>query len=121
VVKPQASLKQEFATGSFHRQLTRVSGVGLLGLALAISLVSSELLGRRLDGMALDLLGELTGQLAKESRIIFLGSPDLAVARITEIAAFPGVQQAAVLKPDTEIWAMSDGASPWPPALYVPR
>jgi len=32
--------------------------------------VSSALLGRHLDGMALNLLGELTGRLAKESRII---------------------------------------------------
>jgi signal transduction histidine kinase len=117
VVKGRASFGQGFATGSFHRQLTRVSSVGLLGLALAISLVSSEFLSRRLDGMALDLLGELTGRLAKESRIIFLGSPDLAAARITEIAAFPGVRQAAVLEPDAELWAMSEGADPWPPAL----
>jgi signal transduction histidine kinase len=110
-------LKQGSVKGSFHRQLTWVSSVGLLGLALAISLVSSEFLSRRLDGLALELLGELTGRLAKESRIIFLGSPDLAAARITEIAAFPGVRQAAVLKPDAEMWAMSDGADPWPPPL----
>ena len=85
MVKPPASFKQGFATGSFHRQLTLVSGVGLLGLALAIALVSSALLGRHLDGMALNLLGELTGRLAKESRIIFLGSPDIAMARITAL------------------------------------
>ena len=104
---------QRSAPGSFHRKLTRVSSVSLLGLAFAIALVSSEFLGRRLDGLALELLGELTGQLANESRMILLGSPDLAAARITEMAAFPGVQQAAVLKPDTEIWAMSEGAGPW--------
>ncbi|MBS1222705.1 MAG: hypothetical protein H6R23_2325 [Proteobacteria bacterium] len=113
----RASWRQGSAPGSFHRQLTLVSSVSLLGLALAISLVSSAFLSRRLDGLALELLGELTGQLAKESRIVLLGSPDLAAARITEIAAFPGVRQAAVLKPDAEIWAMSAGAGPWPPAL----
>jgi hypothetical protein len=41
--------------------LTLVSSVSLLGLALAISLVSSAFLSRRLDGLALELLGELTG------------------------------------------------------------
>ena len=109
--------RQGSAPGSFHRQLTLVSSVSLLGLALAISLGSSAFLSHRLDGLALELLGELTGQLAKESRILLLGSPDLAAARITEIAAFPGVRQAAVLKPDAEIWATSAGAGPWPPAL----
>ena len=80
MVNWQALFGQGSAPGSFHRQLTRVSSVSLLGLAFAIALVSSEFLGRRLDGLALELLGELTGQLANESRMILLGSPDLALS-----------------------------------------
>jgi len=41
MVNQRKLLKQGFVPGSFHRQLTVVSSVGLLALALAISLVSS--------------------------------------------------------------------------------
>ncbi len=115
VTKPRARWWGWLAKTRFHGQIVLMSGVGLLALAATVTLVSGEFLNRRLDGLARVLLGELTGRLAKESRIIFLGSPDLAGARVTEIAAFPGVRQAAALKPDGEIWAMSDGADPWPP------
>lgn len=117
MVKRPASFKRWLAIGSFRRQLALVFSVGLLSLALAISLVSSEWLSDRLEKLALTLLGELTGQLAKASRVIFLGSPDVAGARLTEMATFPGVQQAVLLKPTTETWVVSDRAGHRWPAL----
>ena len=103
--------------GSFRRQLTVVSGLGLLCLALAIALASSGLLAWRLESLWRTLLGELTGQLANESRFVFLESPASALDRVAQMAAFPGVRQAALLKPDAETWATSAGAGRWPPAL----
>ena len=71
MVNQRKLLKQGFVPGSFHRQLTVVSSVGLLALALAISLVSSGLLAWRLEGLALTHLGELTGQFARRVRLFF--------------------------------------------------
>lgn len=94
----------------FRTQLTLLSGVGLLVLATTIALVSGEFLNRRLERLALDLLAELTGQLADRSRLVFLGSPGLGSVHVAEIAAFPGVSNAALLKPDAETWAASANA-----------
>lgn len=91
----------------FQTQLTLLSGMGLLVLALTITLVSSEFLNRRLERLALDLLSELTGRLADQSRLIFLGSPNLAVTYVAETALFPGVSTVAVLKPSAETWVAS--------------
>lgn len=94
----------------FHTWLAAMSGAGLLALASTVALVSGEFLNRRLDRLALDLLGELTGQLADRSRLVFLGSPELAGAHVAEIAAFPGVSNAAILKPSAETWVASSRA-----------
>jgi len=115
MVNQRKLLKQGFVPGSFHRQLTVVSSVGLLALALAISLVSSGLLAWRLEGLALTHLGELTGQFARESAFVFLaGSRDSARERAAQLAVFPGVRQAALLKPDAKIWVTSTDSGPWP-------
>lgn len=108
------SIHRWLAAGSFRRQLTVLSSLGVLGLALAIALASSGFLAWRLESLALTLLGEMTGQWANESRLVFLESPASALERATRIAAFPGVQQAALLKPDTTLWVASAGAGPWP-------
>ncbi len=91
----------------FRTQLTLLSGMGLLVLAMTIALVSGEFLNRRLERLALDLLGALTGRLADQSRLIFLGSPNLAVTYVAETARFPGVSTVAVLKPSAETWVAS--------------
>ena len=115
MVKLHKALKQGFVAGSFHHQLTIVSSVGLLGLALTISLLSSGLLAWRLEALALTHFGELTGQFARESAFVFLAeSRDSARERAAQLAAFPGVRQAALLKPDAEVWATSTGSAPWP-------
>jgi signal transduction histidine kinase len=118
MVKLRTSIRQRFAACSFRRQLTVLSSLGLLGLALAIALASGGFLAWRLESLALALLGEVTGQLANESRLVFLESPASARERVARIAAFPGVRQAALLKPDAEPWVASPDAGRWPP---VPR
>lgn len=115
MVKERRSTRPGFAAGSFQRQLTVLSSLGLLGLALAIALASSGFLAWRLESLAVALLGEVTGQLANESRLVFLESPTSARERAARIAAFPGVRQAALLKPDAELWVTSLGADRWPP------
>ena len=113
MVNQRKLLKQGFVPGSFHRQLTVVSSVGLLALALAISLVSSGLLAWRLEGLALTHLGELTGQFARESAFVFLaGSRDSARERAAQLAVFPGVRQAVLLKPDAKVWVTSTDSGP---------
>ena len=115
MVKVRQSTQRGFAACSFRRQLTVLSSLGLLGLALAIALASSGFLAWRLESLALTLLGEMTGQWANESRLVFLESPASALERAARIAAFPGVRQAALLKPDAELWVASPGAGRWPP------
>ena len=115
MVKLRTSIRQGLVACSFRRQLTVLSSLGLLGLALAIALASSGFLAWRLESLALALLGEVTGQLANESRLVFLESPASALERAARIAAFPGVRQAALLKPDAEPWVSSPGAGRWPP------
>jgi len=114
MVKLRTSIWRRFAACSFRRQLTVLSSLGLWGLALAIALASSGFLAWRLEALALALLGEVTGQLANESRLVFLESPAAALERAAQIAAFPGVQQAALLKPDAKPWVTSAGAGHWP-------
>lgn len=114
MVKLRTSIWRRFAACSFRHQLTVLSSLGLLGLALAIALASSGFLAWRLESLALALLGEVTGQLANESRLVFLESPASALERAAQIAAFPGVQQAALLKPDAKPWVTSAGAGHWP-------
>ena len=114
MVKRRTSIRREFAACSFRRQLSVLSSLGLLGLALAIALASSGFLAWRLESLALALLGEVTGQLANESRLAFLESPASALERAARIAAFPGVRRAALLKPDAEPWVTSPDAGRWP-------
>ena len=115
MVKVRMSIGRRFAACSFRRQLTVLSSLGLWGLALAIALASSGFLAWRLESLALALLGEVTGQLANESRLVFLESSASALERAAQIAAFPGVRQAALLKPDAKPWVTSPGAGHWPP------
>lgn len=114
VKKVRAGWRQRVDQPSFHAQMTAMTVLGLLLLAFTMALISSEFLNRRLESSARRMLGELTGQLAKESRLNFLVSKDLAFARIKEIAAFPGVSRAAMLKPNTEIWIDSADRAAWP-------
>ena len=114
MVKRRTSIRRGFAAGSFRRQLAVLSSLGLLGLALAIALASSGFLAWRLESLALAFLGEVTGQLANESRLVFLESPASALERAARIAAFPGVRRAALLKPDAEPWVTSPDAGRWP-------
>lgn len=114
MVKRRTSIRREFAACSFRRQLTVLSSLGLSGLALAIALASSGFLAWRLESLALALLGEVTGQLANESRLVFLESPASALERAARIAAFPGVRRVALLKPDAEPWVTSPDAGRWP-------
>ena len=103
--------KRRPATGSFRRQLVLVSATGLLGLALAISLVSSSLVIWRLETFALAHLAQLTDQFGVESAFAFLtGDRALALERATRIATFPGVRAAALLDPDAETWVASSEA-----------
>lgn len=111
MVRQHRRLDRWPATGSFRRQLLLVAAAGLLGLALAISLVSSGLLNWRLESFALAHLAQLTDQFGAESAFAFLtGDRALALERATRIAAFPGVRAAALLKPDAETWAASAAA-----------
>lgn len=114
MVKGRTSIQQVFEACSFQRQLMILSNMGLLCLALTIFLVSSGWLAWRLESLLVTLLGEVTRQLAKESRLVFLESPASALERVAQIATFPGVRQAALLKPDAEIWVVSPGAGRWP-------
>lgn len=108
-----AWLREWFSKSRFHNQITLISTIGLLALALTFALVSSEFLSRSLERFSLEVLGQLTGKLAQESWIIFLGSADLAAERIVQIAAFPGVSKVAVLKPNREIWVTSNHTDHW--------
>ncbi|HCK80990.1 MAG TPA: hypothetical protein DIC59_05935 [Candidatus Competibacteraceae bacterium] len=116
MVRVRSSVWRRFSACSFRRQLTVLSSVGLLALALASSLSSSGFVAWRLENKALALLGDVTEQLADDSRLVFLESEATAFVRAARIAAFPGVRQAALLKPDAEVWVSSTGAGPWPPA-----
>jgi len=92
---------RRFSASSFRRQLTQVSAVGILVLALAISLVTSGVLARRLEALLLDYLVQLTEQLGTESVFAFLSRDrDVARTRVARIQAFPGVCQAALLEPN---------------------
>jgi len=108
------SVWRRFSACRFQRQLNALSSLGLLGLALAITLTSSLFLMARLESLALVLLGEVTVQLANESRLVFFESAASALERANQMAAFPGVGQAALFKPDARLWAASSAASRWP-------
>ena len=91
----------------FQAQLIVLSGIGLLILATTITLASSEFLNRRLEQLALNLLEELTERLAGQSRLIFLGSPQVASGYVVETARLPGVLAVEFLKPSGESWVAS--------------
>lgn len=81
MVKGRTSIQQVFEACSFQRQLMTLSNMGLLCLALTIFLVSSGWLAWRLESLLVTLLGEVTRQLANESRLVFLESPASALER----------------------------------------
>lgn len=111
----QQSIKHQFLAGHFRRQLTILSIAGLSVLALTVSLASSGFVAWRLESLVLTYLGELSGQFAKDSAVVFLaGSDSAAQERVAQIAAFPGVQQAGLLKADAEIWVTSRDTRRWP-------
>ncbi|MFO1351549.1 MAG: HAMP domain-containing sensor histidine kinase [Gammaproteobacteria bacterium] len=98
--------------GSFRRQLTLIVTASLLAVALATSLVTSAVIGERLQSWVRDYLLQLTDQFAANSLFAFLvEDTTLAQQALANLRAFPGVQYVAILKPDYAV-RVSDGTAP---------